>query len=490
MSSYYKLQENKKYVRERLKRGIWDDASMTGWGRLDEFIYFLHEMKFFKILTDIELEIIRRGIPHYLLLSTFCAKILLGIPSVRKVKENLFREKAVLQLLGYTVVAIENGFSKRNRGKSSPINVDDLRNIMKKVSPKKMEKICNLALKVMVKKRLIKGGVYALDATKLLVTGKTYEGIGEITKIEEVIDKKTGEIKKRKTKEKGYKVILLQNIYKGREIIVGIKVVPLNNHEVKYVTELVGKAEKLLGKGTIKTLVMDRGFLDGKLLYNLKKKHSIETIVPLKKNMEILKDMRGLAKLGAQYRYYDKNKRLEILGFTNLNTLDSYKGKLNGLLINKKGKEWGYITNASIRNVLKIYKLYKRRWVIENEGIRELKQGWMLTKLPGRFERIVNAHVFFTCIMYNYVKIFVSGSGARITDKGIRDLRTGSFKDHYKAIIESDGEFGIFDITEILRDFAGPPTGKALKNVRKIYLPENWKILAKRFNFDPKGPSF
>jgi len=489
MSNYYKLQENKKRVRERLKRGKWDDVSLTGWGRLDEFIYFLHEMKFFKILKGAELEIIRSGIPHYLLLSAFCAKILLGIPSIRKVKENLFREKAILQLLGYTVVAIENGFNKRGRGKSKPINVDDLRNIMKKAPPKKIEKIFNEALKEIVKKKMIKGNVYAIDGTKVLVGGDTYEDCGEITTVEEYIDKKTGEVKKRKIKEKGYKVILLQNIHKGREIIVGIKIVPLNNHEVKYVTELVNKAEKLLGKGAIKTLVMDRGFLDGKLLHNLKKKHGIETIVPLKKNMEILKDMKGLAKLGAKYRYYDKKKRLEILGFTCLNSLDSYPGKLNGLLINKKGKEWGYITNASIRDVLKIYKLYKRRWVIENEGIRELKQGWMLNKLPGRFTKIIFAHVVFTCLMYNYVKIFVSGSGARITDKGIRDLRTGTFKDNSRVVVESGGEFGMFTIDEIFTDFIAPRMNKSPTNVTKMYIPENWKVLAKRFNFKSKDSS-
>lgn len=480
--NWYRLEENKKRVRERLKRGRWDDASMTGWGRLDEFVYFLHEIRFFEILKKAKLEILRTGIPHYLVLSTFCMKVLLGIPSIRKVKENLFREKAVLQLLGYTVVQIENGFSRRNRGKSKPINVDDLRNLMKKIPPKEMEKIFDEVLKRLIKMRLIKGKVYALDATKILVEGKTYKGCGEVVKVEQVIGK-DGEVRERKIKEKGYKVILLQNIYKGGEIIIGVKVVPLNEHEINYAIPMIKKAQKLIGEGRIKRLVMDRGFLDGALIHELKKDYGIGMIIPLKKNMEILRDMKGLAKLGTNYRYYNRKKKLEILGFSGLRSLESYPGVLNGLLVRKENKEWGYITTLRLRDILKLYELYRRRWIIENKGIRELKQGWLLNKLPGRFVRIITAHVFFTCSMYNFVKIFISKFGRRITDKGIRDLRTGGLRDIYQVMVESGGEFGLFDIQELISELRGPPTGKAPKNVRKIYVPKNWEILARRFGF-------
>jgi len=486
--SWHRLKENKEKVRERLKRRKWDDVSLTGWGRLDEFIYFLHGLGYFKILQRAKLEILRTGIPHYLLLSTFSMKILLGIPSVRKVKENLFREKAVLKLLGYTVKQIEKGFNRRNRGKSKPINVDDLRNILKKVSPRAAEKIFEEVLKRLVKKKIIRGTVYALDATEILVTGKTYENYGEVVKVEQIL-KKNGEIREKKTRKRGYKAIILQNITKGREIIVGVIVVPLNKHEINYAERIVKRALKILGKGAIKTLVMDRGFLDGKLMHQLKKKkgpYKIDTIIPLKKNMNILQDMKELSRIEVNYRYVDEKRKLEILGFTDLETLDSYPGKLNGLLVKKKRKEWGYITTLPVKDVLKLYKLYKRRWVIENEGIRELKQGWLINKLPGRQFRMVSCHIIFTCMMYNLVKVFKSKSGGRITEKGIRDLRVGSFRDNYQVVVESRGEFGMFDIEEYTALFIGPPENKSPPDTVKIYIPRNWKILSKRFGFNPK----
>jgi hypothetical protein len=49
------------------------------------------------------------------------------------------------------------------------------------------------------------------------------------------------------------------------------------------------------GKGVIKLLIMDRGFIDGPLISRLKKRYAIDVLIPLKRNMEALVDAWGLS---------------------------------------------------------------------------------------------------------------------------------------------------------------------------------------------------
>ena len=47
---YRLMKENGPYVRKMLKKGKYDDASLTGWGRLDELVAV---MVLFKVFTQV-----------------------------------------------------------------------------------------------------------------------------------------------------------------------------------------------------------------------------------------------------------------------------------------------------------------------------------------------------------------------------------------------------------------------------------------------------
>ena len=53
----------------------------------------------------------------------------------------------------------------------------------------------------------------------------------------------------------------------------------------------------------------------------------------------------------------------------------------------------------------RIYRLYKDRWTIENQGIRYLSQRWSLRDLAGRKLNSIQARILTVLTLYNAVKI-------------------------------------------------------------------------------------
>lgn len=71
-------------------------------------------------------------------------------------------------------------------------------------------------------------------------------------------------------------------------------------------------------------------------------------------------------------------------------------------------------------NSFKIYKLYKDRWTIENQGIRYLSQRWNLRDLAGRSLNSIQARIWTILMLYNAVKILemkYEGKMEKLQDK-------------------------------------------------------------------------
>ena len=65
-----------------------------------------------------------------------------------------------------------------------------------------------------------------------------------------------------------------------------------------------------------------------------------------------------------------------------------------------------YVTTLDAKeDPFRIYKLYKDRWIIENQGIRYLSQRWSLRDLAGRTLNSIQARILTVLTLYNAVKI-------------------------------------------------------------------------------------
>jgi hypothetical protein len=97
-----------------------------------------------------------------------------------------------------------------------------------------------------------------------------------------------------------YKLISLVHTNRKGEFFLyaGLRVVSGEAHECPILYEMVDGFVDAVGQGVMKRLILDRGFIDGEQIARLKKSHKIDTLIPLRKNMDIYQDALGLLKGG------------------------------------------------------------------------------------------------------------------------------------------------------------------------------------------------
>jgi hypothetical protein len=78
---------------------------------------------------------------------------------------------------------------------------------------------------------------------------------------------------------------------------VAARVVPGRQHECPILYELVDEVLGAVGRDVIKVLILDRGFIDGAQMGRLQQDYRIETILPVRSNMDLHADALGLTRL-------------------------------------------------------------------------------------------------------------------------------------------------------------------------------------------------
>jgi hypothetical protein len=72
--------------------------------------------------------------------------------------------------------------------------------------------------------------------------------------------------------------------------------VPGNAHECPVLYQLVEQFVQRVGKGVIKLLILDRGFVDGPSITRCKQEWGMDVLLPMKKNMDLWEDAWALGK--------------------------------------------------------------------------------------------------------------------------------------------------------------------------------------------------
>ena len=93
-----------------------------------------------------------------------------------------------------------------------------------------------------------------------------------------------------------YKMITLLHTNRSRDffLFAGLKVVPGKKHECPLFYQLVEEFVQGVGKGVIKLLILDRGFLDGQAISRCKSDLGIDVLIPIRRNMDIYEDAKIL----------------------------------------------------------------------------------------------------------------------------------------------------------------------------------------------------
>lgn len=96
-----------------------------------------------------------------------------------------------------------------------------------------------------------------------------------------------------------YKMISLLHTNESGEFFLyaGLRIVPGNAHENPVLWEMLDEFVSVMGKGVIKDLILDRGFLDGEGIAKVKTEYGIDVTIGVKRNMNVFEDAMGMVNL-------------------------------------------------------------------------------------------------------------------------------------------------------------------------------------------------
>jgi Transposase DDE domain len=478
------LTRDQQEVARRLSAGHIDLVTISGWGFVSSFLVFLDELEFFALL-DLDGKGFQRVlIPIARLILTYQLKILLGIASINRVPTKLFREIALLQLIGYTSTQLQAGFCQRGNLAQGPMHKNTLADAVERLSADEVAQVLNRTARRLADRGFFakSKGHFALDASDLPTTAK-YTGAGLLKKIDKKVtrDKKVVEIERWVY---GFQVFVLYEVH--LRLVVAAKVVPIQERETRHTMALVQQAITNLGPGVIRVLVLDGGFLDGSDLWQLTHTWGIDFVVPPKETMRVTADAQGLGRQPAdgesifvQERAGTPKKRKEgplreegqvtAVGVAELTSYDQYGDEphtkhanrteftgnpINAVVVTRwqgeayaPGHEKVFLTSLPIDRPLVVVDVYDLRSLIENTAFRELKQGWSLESYPKKTAEAVRGHVFLTLVTFTLANAFRTQQGQALAQYGVRRQRA---EENSATIIVFAGDnYALFDIEEV-----------------------------------------
>jgi len=200
------------------------------------------------------------------------------------------------------------GFNAKNEyDRQTPCDQDYLRKMARKTAPQRLQSWFNRDVVGIFKQHhaFDAEGIFIGDATYLFVPDNPrYEGSSLLLFDEHnhpvESSKLTPQQRARCTWRRCYKLVSLIHTNRAGEFFLyaGLTVVAGRDHEFPLLYRLVEEFVQDHGRGLMKRLIVDRGFLDGAQIGRCKRELGINVLIPVRSNMEIYQDVVGLAQAG------------------------------------------------------------------------------------------------------------------------------------------------------------------------------------------------
>jgi hypothetical protein len=304
------IEHHQQRVLEAFRRGEFDQIEIIG--EADEKQFFELCLKE-KILTDLAEEMPtarkKEEVPRWFQLSANLS-LKLHLSNSFSAFDEVVRCGGLLSALDPTIASKHldpktqqlvikcQGFNDKNHyDRTTPCDHDTLRKAVKDVPAQKWMDWFNGQVQKVFQSRgfFDPKGIFIGDGSYLFVPDNpAYEGSVVMWFDEHnhpvEYEKLTPEERKKAHRERCYKLVSLLHLRGECFVYAALKVVPGNAHECPVLYELVEQFVQQRGKGVIKRLILDRGFVDGKNLSRCKAQWGIDVLIPMKKKMDIFED--------------------------------------------------------------------------------------------------------------------------------------------------------------------------------------------------------
>jgi len=409
---------NEKQIEEAILAGENIEVVESDFGANEFVIDFLKEAGIWDIITGMQASMKKKnGYPSNIIFGCLIMKELLSIGKLSGAGK-ILEDGKLMADIGFNIEKIKKA-EKEDKG---VIDLGTLRNHLKKVCQSESDKVFYKHIKLLRDKRWIRGKSYVADAVELEVShGETFEGMGKVW------DKKENRYKY------GYKLELLMNVTEtGRLRFVGCALSSINTDERALLLHIFEDIEKHLGKGKVKEIIdnltLDRGYWGAHFLWKLKNRWGVDFVTMVRDDDLDFAEyvdcyLRGINPpfkerwITVNKRGRSEKKKIEVHGVNGISlrkysASGNYKefGRVNVVIVyderNGKKRRRMYVTSLDAeKDPFSIFKLYKQRWTIENQGIRYLSQRWNVRDLAGRRLNSIQARIWTILMLYNTVKI-------------------------------------------------------------------------------------
>lgn len=407
----------------------------------DEFFYFLDHFGFKDLFAGLDPKTKKRESPvaFTAIIYMYLMRVVAGLKFYWHIDPVILHSQSLMRLVGFNGREIREGTC--DRGKKSeesgskirgPVCPSFIASSVAAITVKALENMFNKAIGILAANRFFSKNLdVSLDASEVQSTEKC-EGCGKVKK-QKVPDLRLRRGRVRKVVETvfGFKIWVVWD--PNSKLPLALRFTTIETADVKLAKEVIEQAiTNLEGHSRIASIAIDRGFMDGSLLWWLDSQ-GITFYIPAKSNMSVYEDAISLSDTGVlQTRERErgvgagKNKTIvtdywEVAGIEGLTTAGFYgplgsgshenrkifiPNPINAVVVldnpymknNPNVKTMVILTNGSIDKPLEVFDGYDARSEIENSMFREAKQAWFIQRAPKNSMAGFRSHVYITVL--------------------------------------------------------------------------------------------
>jgi len=481
LPAVYKKQQNN--VREALLRGEIDYADLTNWSFADEFLCFTLQTKLLEFIDKTYPNPREKNeVPIWFLIT---CQFLLRICGTGKYShlKYLLNSGSILTKFGFNVGTTSIGFNNKNKlSRITAVDHDTVRKFFKDTRHDQIRNWYNIELQSWFRrqKAIDAKGLFVLDQSHIVVPeNSNYEDavrmpVDEHGQLYRNLSKLTDDQKKALVYHPCYTLSTLLHVGISKDLfhVASYDFGPGNEDELVQADRLIPTFCNRY-PGVIKELIMDRGYISGEFVEKIKTDHNVESLLPLKTNMDTYKDAVAIASRNNRWKTIEMQRDslghlIEQIDVDQVKDLDLWeKCKVKQYAAVARVKTWDADTTTYkerfwVLGSTKDYDdpgvavaRYKLR-VQTEERFRQLKHSWYISEFPSPHKSLIESHVCFTLLTYSLLQLYFRRNDLReLTHKMMQTLKSEESTGSKAVVAFAGSEYGIFDLDDTIGTVAG-----------------------------------
>jgi len=479
-------------------------------GLFDEFFYFLEQLGFMALFKKLDPNVTEResNVKFPAVILIYLMRIVAGLAFYWHIHPVILHSQPLMRLVGFNGREIRDGTCRRGEHKTSsdnpdeedgkkatnirgPICPDSIATYIQAIAAHALERLFNGVVAILAAHAFFPKKIHALLDSSEIQSTELCEGCGMVTKEKPPqLRRRKGRIRKVLETVFGFKIWVVWD--PNSRLPLSMRFATIEVGDINYAREVIQQAVSNLGSHAgIVSVALDRGFIDGRLLWWLNTEMNIIFYIPAKTNMNVYEDALSMVSTGiVQTRERKrtvgagKNKktvmdRWEVVGIEALtsagfygelgsgsheNRSDFVPNPINAVVVlrdpytenNPNSDILVILTNDSVKKPLKAYDGYDARSEIENGLFRESKQAWFIERPPRNTASAFRAHAYLTLITMALTTAFRTWMDQQDKmekhgqETGIRKFREKVKQENgNKLIVFDEYRYAIFDTYEV-----------------------------------------